>query len=189
MKFEPTPIPGAFIVRVEPRADERGFFARVWCNREFAARGIDVQMVQASVSHNRLAGTLRGMHFSWPPAQEGKLVRCEKGRIFDVILDLRTDSPAFMHRFEVELDAAQRDGLYIPPGIAHGFQTLVPESDVLYMMSDYYDPKLADGVRYDDRAFGICWPLPVSVIAERDRTYPDFDRDAHLARLASRETA
>lgn len=189
MKFEPVSIPGAFAVRAERREDERGFFARVWCHKEFAAQGVRVQMVQASVSHSRLAGTLRGMHFSWPPAREGKLVRCESGRIFDVIIDLRIDSPAFMRHFEVELDATQRNSLYIPPGVAHGFQTLVDDSDVLYMMSDYYCPELADGVRYDDPAFGIRWPLPVSVIAERDRSYPDFDKDAHTARMTSRETA
>ena len=182
MIFEATPIPGAFVVELERREDERGFFARVWCRDEFAALGIDAQMVQASVSHNRLAGTLRGLHFARAPAREGKLVRCERGRVFDVIVDLRPQSPAFLQHFSVQLDADRRSGLYIPPGVAHGFQTLVDDCAVLYMMTEAYRPDLADGVRHDDDAFGIRWPLPVTMIAERDRSHPDFDRASHTAR-------
>ncbi|MFO1300381.1 MAG: dTDP-4-dehydrorhamnose 3,5-epimerase family protein [Burkholderiaceae bacterium] len=174
MIFEATPIDGAFVVRLEPRIDERGFFARTWCRDEFAAHGIAIDMVQASVSHNRTAGTLRGMHYSAPPSHEGKLVRCERGRIFDVIVDLRQDSATFLRQFSFELDDRRRDALYIPPQVAHGFQTLEPDSDVLYMMSDRYAPELARGVRHDDPRLAIRWPLPVSVIAERDRSWPDF---------------
>jgi len=182
--FEATAIPGAFIVQPELREDERGFFARLWCRAEFAARGIDIEMVQASLSHNRLAGTLRGLHFAAAPAQEGKLVRCERGRIFDVIVDLRPESAAFLKHYSVELDDTDRTALYIPPGVAHGFQTLADDCDVLYMMSEAYRPASAAGVRYDDPAFGIRWPRPVAMIAERDRSYPDFDRAAHAARGA-----
>jgi dTDP-4-dehydrorhamnose 3,5-epimerase len=172
--FEAVPIPGAFIVDLERREDERGFFARVWCREEFAAIGIKSQMVQANLSHNRLAGTLRGLHFARAPAHEGKLVRCERGRIFDVILDLRPDSSAYLQHFSIELDERRHTSLYVPPGVAHGFQTLADDSDVLYLMTEAYRPELGDGVRYDDPIFGIRWPSPVSLIAERDRSYPDY---------------
>jgi dTDP-4-dehydrorhamnose 3,5-epimerase len=172
--FEATPIPGAFLVRLERLEDERGFFARAWCRDEFAARGIEVEMVQASVSFNRRAGTLRGMHYAKPPAREGKLVRCSRGTIHDVILDLRPDSPAFRRHAAWVLDDDAHDALYIPPGVAHGFQTLVDDCEILYMMTEAYRPQLAAGVRFDDPAFGIRWPLPVSVMAERDRSYPGF---------------
>jgi dTDP-4-dehydrorhamnose 3,5-epimerase len=162
-------------------SDDRGFFARTWCREEFARGGIAVDMVQASISHNRLAGTLRGMHFTWPPSLEAKLVRCERGQVRDVILDLRPASPAFLQHFAVTLDDEQRNALYIPQGVAHGFQTLADESTVLYMMTDFYRPELAGGVRFDDFAFGISWPLAVSSIVERDHTYPDFDLEMHLS--------
>lgn len=179
MIFERTPIPGAFVIQPERREDERGFFARMWCRDEFAAQGIHVEMVQASLSHNRQAGTLRGMHFTWSPSSEAKLVRCERGRVHDVLLDLRPHSPAFLSHVAVVLDELERTALYVPQGVAHGFQTLVNDSDVLYMMTDSYRPELAAGVRFDDAAFGIDWPLPVSLIAERDAGYADFDAHAH----------
>lgn len=180
MIFEATPIEGAYVVRVEPLVDERGFFARTWCHDEFAAHGIEIDIVQASISHNRVAGTLRGMHYSASPAREGKLVRCERGRVYDVIVDLRRGSPSFLTQFAIELDDRRRDALYIPPQVAHGFQTLEPDCDVLYMMSDRYRPELARGARHDDPRLDIRWPLPVSVIAERDRNWPDFaDGSSH----------
>jgi dTDP-4-dehydrorhamnose 3,5-epimerase len=185
VKFVPTAIPGARTVELERHPDVRGFFARTWCRDEFARQGIAVDMVQASVSHNRLRGTVRGLHFSWPPSHEAKLVRCERGQVIDVIVDLRPDSPAFLRHVAVTLDDEQGNALYIPPGVAHGFQTLTDNCTVLYMMSDFYRPGLADGVRYDDPAFGIAWPLPVSCIVDRDRLYPDFDRAAHTARYRS----
>jgi len=172
--FEALPIPGAFAIAIEPRTDERGFFARLWCRDEFAAHGIRVELMQASVSHNRRAGTLRGMHFARAPSLEGKLVRCERGRAHDVMLDLRADSTRYLSHAAVELDAALYNAVWIPPGVAHGFQTLVDDTDIVYVMSDTYRPELADGVRFDDPAFGLRWPLPVSTIAERDRTYRDF---------------
>ncbi len=182
MIFRPTPIPGAQVIELERWSDERGFFARSWCREEFARAGIDAEMVQASVSHNRLAGTLRGLHFAWPPSREAKLVRCERGSVHDVILDLRPESPAFQRHFAVVLDDVQRNALYIPPGLAHGFQTLADDCGVLYMMTEAYRPELADGVRFDDPAFGIAWPRPVSSIAARDREYPGFDPARHASR-------
>ena len=182
MIFQSTPIPGALLVQLERNTDDRGFFARSWCRNEFERQGIAVDMVQASLSHNRTAGTLRGLHFAWPLSQEAKLVRCERGRVLDVILDLRPASPAFLRHFAVGLDDQQHNALYIPRGVAHGFQTLVDECTVLYMMTDFYRPELADGVRFDDPAFGIAWPLPVTSIVERDRRYPDFDAALHTSR-------
>lgn len=176
MTFEPLPIPGAMLVGIEPHSDERGFFARLWCREEFASSGIDIRIEQASLSHNRRVGTIRGMHLSRSPAQEGKLVRCQRGRVHDVLLDLRPDSAHYMQHVAVELDASRHNAVWIPPGVAHGFQTLEDETDVVYMMSESYRPELATGVRFDDPAFGIRWPLPVSVIAERDRHYPDYAR-------------
>lgn len=182
LNFQTTAIPGAHLLELERNTDDRGFFARTWCRDEFERQGIAVNMVQASLSHNRVAGTLRGLHFAWPLSQEAKLVRCEQGRVLDVILDLRPTSPAFLRHFTVTLDDDQRNALYIPPGVAHGFQTLVDECTVLYMMTDIYRPDLADGVRYDDPAFGIAWPRPVSSILNRDRCYPDFDSYSHTVR-------
>jgi dTDP-4-dehydrorhamnose 3,5-epimerase len=193
--LEPTALPGTIVVRPERRDDERGFFARVWCREEFAAHGVAIDIAQASVSHNRRAGTLRGLHYAIAPASEGKLVRCERGRIFDVALDLRPQSPAFLRHVALQLAGDDPVALYLPPGVAHGFQTLEDDSTVLYMMSEAYRPELAAGVRFDDPAFGIAWPLPVSVITERDRGYVDFDRARHaesgeppsLADAASRQ--
>jgi len=183
--FHTTPISDAHAVELERKADDRGFFARTWCREEFARNGSAVDMVQASISHNRLAGTLRGLHFAWPPSAEAKLVRCERGRVLDVILDLRPSSPSYLRHAAFTLDDERRNALYIPPGVAHGFQTLVEDCTVLYMMTELYRPALADGVRFDDPAFGIEWPLPVSCIVERDRDYADFDPAAHAARYRS----
>jgi dTDP-4-dehydrorhamnose 3,5-epimerase len=182
MTLRPMPIPGAHLVVLERREDERGYFARTWCREEFAHAGIAADMVQASVSHNRQSGTLRGLHFAWPPAREAKLVRCERGRVHDVIVDLRPDSPAFLRHLAVTLDGDEHNAIYVPPGVAHGFQTLAEESTVLYMMTEAYRPELAGGARHDDPAFGIAWPLPVSCVLRRDRDYPDFDPVAHAAR-------
>lgn len=185
MNFEPLAVEGAYLVRPDRHEDERGFFARLWCRDEFAARGIPLAMVQENVSHNRRAGTVRGMHFAAAPALEGKLVRCERGRILDVIVDLRPDSASFLRHAAIELDDRDRAALYVPPQVAHGFQTLVDDADVHYLMTEAYRPELARGVRHDDPAFGIRWPLPVSVIAARDRGYPDFDVETHRASRAS----
>ena len=184
MEFRETAIPGVHEVLLQPFEDERGYFARTWCAHEFAARGLPEVCVQSSVSHNAKAGTLRGMHLQWPPSDEAKLVRCEQGSVFDVALDLRPDSPAFLEHLAVLLDGSRCNALLIPPGVAHGFQALEDNSRVLYMMSNFHAPALAGGVRYNDPAFGIRWPLPVSVIAVRDRDYPDFDRAAHVERMS-----
>jgi len=187
MIFEPTSIPGAETITLEPVHDERGFFARIWCRQEFERRGLAPGMVQASVSYTERAGALRGLHFAWPPSREGKLVRCVRGRVLDVVLDLRPDSPSFLRHHAVELDADERTALFVPPGVAHGFQTLRDGCELLYMMTDFYRPDLADGVRFDDECFGIDWPMPITDIHERDRGYPDFDRDRHLARFRAAE--
>lgn len=184
MKFQATELEGAFLIRTEPASDERGFFARLWCKEEFQRHGIDMDIVQSSVSHTVTAGTLRGLHFQWPPSCEAKLVRCERGRILDVIVDLRPASPTFAQHLALELDGNSRDTLYVPPGFAHGFQTLEAECDVVYMMSDYFQPELSGGVRFSDPAFGIDWPLPVSNILPRDRDYPDFDEAAYCRRYS-----
>jgi dTDP-4-dehydrorhamnose 3,5-epimerase len=184
LNFVPASLAGVFLVEIDRKEDARGFFARLWCREEFAAHGIAIDMVQASVSHNAEAGTVRGMHFQWPPSCEAKLVRCERGRIYDVIVDLRPDSRTFTHHYAVTLDAGERNALYVPPGFAHGFQTLEADTDVVYMMSDFYRPDISDGVRFDDPAFGIRWPSPVTRIAERDRNYPDFERARYVRTLA-----
>ena len=175
MHFIETDIAGAWIVEAERIEDERGFFARTWSVRELTERGLDAQLAQCSVSFNRRSGTLRGMHFQVPPHEETKLVRCTAGRIFDVIVDLRRASPTFRRWVGVELSAENRRALYIPKGCAHGFQTLADGCEVFYQISAEYAPQSARGVRYDDAAFGITWPLPVSVIAARDRAYKDFE--------------
>lgn len=182
MIFEATPIAGAYVVRIEPHRDERGFFARVWCEDEASRHGLPDRMVQSSLSHNRLAGTLRGLHFSWPPSTEAKLVRCVMGRILDVIVDLRPRSPSLLQHVAIELDDCEHAALFIPPGVAHGFQTLADDSCVLYQMSERFQAALGGGVRHDDPLFGLRWPLPVTAIAARDRDYPDFDLAAHTRR-------
>lgn len=175
MKFAPLTVAGAFSVEMERLEDDRGYFGRIWCREEFARQGLDVDVVQSSISYNRRAGTLRGMHFARAPSAEDKLVSCVRGRLHDVLLDLRSASPSFMQHCSVVLDASLHNAVYIPAGVAHGFQTLVDDCEVLYMMTAPYAPELAAGVRFDDPAFGIAWPMPVAVIAERDRTYPSFD--------------
>ena len=179
MRFTETHIVGVMGITVEPYVDERGFFARTWCRQDFAGRGLPDPMVQASMSHNTRRGTVRGMHFQWPPSREAKLVRCESGSIYDVVIDLRPDSTTFLSHFGTVLDAATGRGLYIPPGCAHGFQTLEDDVRVGYLMTDVYDPALATGVSWCDPAFGISWPLPVTVISPRDSSLPVFDRQRH----------
>jgi len=175
MIFLPTPIPGAFILDIERRDDERGFFARTFCARELEAHGLSAAVAQCSISYNRTRGTLRGMHWQDASAAESKLVRCTSGAIWDVIIDLRRDSPAYGKHFAVELGAETRRGLYIPPCCAHGFQTLTDDAEVFYQIGQFHAPESARGLPYDDPAFGIAWPLPVTVIAEKDRRWPRFE--------------
>ncbi len=164
------------MVTPERREDERGYFARSYCEREFAEKGIATRFVQSNVSYNQLTGTLRGMHFQREPKPEAKLVRCTRGSAFDVIVDLRPDSPTDRCWFSCTLDESNGVALYIPPGFAHGFQTLQDNTELLYQMSEFYDPLLADGVRWNDPAFAIEWPLPNPILSERDRNHPDFAR-------------
>ena len=175
MRFTETELPGAFVVDIEKLVDERGFFARTWCSQEFHEQGLPAEIKQTSIAFNKRKGTLRGMHFSTPPCREGKLIRCIAGSILDVIVDIRPDSPAFLQHIKVELSADMRNGLYVPPGVAHGYQTLQGNTEVLYMMTEAYDPDHAAGFRWNDPAFGIDWPEDRRVILDRDNSYPDFD--------------
>jgi dTDP-4-dehydrorhamnose 3,5-epimerase len=174
MIFRETALPGVMIVQQERREDHRGYFARTFCADEFIDHGLDPRCVQASVSFNRRRGTLRGLHYQVPPYAEVKLVRCLRGAIWDVALDLRPDSPTFRSHIGVELTAESGDAIYIPPGLAHGFQTLEDNTEVFYQMSERYAPAAQHGVRFDDPAFGIQWPLPSPILLERDRSYADF---------------
>ena len=175
MIFRETGLSGAYVMEPERRTDERGFFARTLCQDELAKKGLVGSFVQANVSFNTRKGTLRGMHFQVAPREEVKVVRCTMGAIFDVIVDLRSNSKTFKRWFGLELTAENRLALYVPAGFAHGFQTLEDSSEVLYEMGEFYSPEHARGVRHDDRAFAIRWPLPVSCISERDARYPDFE--------------
>lgn len=176
MRFVETPLPGAWVIEPEPIEDERGSFARTFDADEFRERGLNAEVAQCSASFNRLAGTLRGLHYQAEPHGESKLVRCVRGSIFDVAVDLRRDSPAFCRWHAVELSAQNGRAFYIPPGLAHGFQTLTDEAEVLYQMGNPYVAEAARGVRWDDPAFAIEWPQLAGerIISERDRTYPDF---------------
>ncbi len=174
MIFTPTPLDGAWLVDLERHEDDRGFFARTWCAREFAARGLDPQLAQCSLSYNRRRGTLRGMHWQAAPHEEVKLVRCVRGAIWDVIIDLRPDSPDYTRHYGVELSAATGRALWVPRGFAHGFVTLENDTEIFYQMTDFYAPEAARGVRWNDPAFGIEWPVANPEMNERDATYPDF---------------
>jgi dTDP-4-dehydrorhamnose 3,5-epimerase len=178
--FRETAVAGVWIVEPEPRVDERGFFARTWCAEEFRAHGLNGELAQVSVSYNHRRGTLRGLHYQAAPHAEAKLVRCTRGAIWDVAVDLRPESPTFLRHAAVVLDADNRLALYVPEGCAHGFQTLADASEVLYQMSTAYVPPAARGVRWDDPAFAIPWPPAERIIAARDRAYPDFRPD-HVA--------
>lgn len=174
MIFTPLSLAGAWAIAPESRSDDRGFFARTFCRREFGEHGIDAEIVQCNVSHNRRRATLRGMHFQVAPRAEGKLVQCAAGAVYDVLLDLRPESPTFRQWEGHELSAENRRMLWIPEGFAHGFQTLRDDTDVLYFMTESFSPEHARGVRWDDPAFGISWPLRDPVLSERDRSYAPF---------------
>jgi dTDP-4-dehydrorhamnose 3,5-epimerase len=174
MTFHKTKISGVFEIHLEPKVDERGFFARTWCQEEFERNGLNPKLVQCSVSFSARKGTLRGLHYQEAPFAEAKLVRCTSGSIYDVVLDLRVQSPAFKQWIAVVLTAENRKMVYVPEGCAHGFITLEDESEVLYQMAEFYDAESSRGVRWNDPAFQIAWPEKVNVISERDRTYPDF---------------
>jgi dTDP-4-dehydrorhamnose 3,5-epimerase len=174
MIFTSTQLKGALVVDIEPREDERGFFARTWCRQELAAQGLDTEIAQENLSYNRVRGTVRGLHFQHPPHEENKIVRCTRGAIFDVIIDLRADSSSYLQWQGFELTAENRRALYIPKGFAHGFQTLVDHCEIVYQISAFHAPAAAAGYRYDDSAFRIAWPLPVTMISERDLCWANF---------------
>lgn len=175
MIFHETELSSAFVIEPERFEDERGFFARNWSQTEFADRGLEGQFVESNSSLSLKKGTLRGMHFQAAPHAQVKLVRCTQGAIYDVMIDLRADSPTLRQWVAVELSAANRLMLYVPEGFAHGFQTLAPNTEVFYLVSAYYAPGSAGGVRWDDPAFRIRWPEDDRTIIQRDRDYPDFD--------------
>jgi len=175
MIFRETELRGVFIIEPEIIEDERGFFACSWTLDEFEKHGLNPRLVQCNISFNKLRGTLRGMHFQNKPHEEAKLVRCTRGAIYDVAIDLRSDSPTRNRWVAVELSGENHRMLHIPEGFAHGYQTLTDSAEVFYQMSEYYHPESAGGVRWDDPAFGIQWPLEVTVIAKRDANYPFLD--------------
>jgi dTDP-4-dehydrorhamnose 3,5-epimerase len=175
MNFIPTSIEGVVRVVLEKRSDERGSFARVWCQHEFEEAGLSISWLQANAGRNTVAGTLRGMHYQRVPFAEWKLVRCTKGRIFDVAVDLRRDSPSYRNWVGAELDDEEGDMLLIPPGCAHGYITLADNSEILYFTSQFYEPAAATGVRFDDPAFAISWPRPVGMISTQDEAWPDWE--------------
>ncbi|WP_394833816.1 dTDP-4-dehydrorhamnose 3,5-epimerase [Pendulispora rubella] len=174
MKFVPLSLHGAYLIELERLEDERGFFARTWCAREFEAHGLNPRLTQCNLSQNAKRGTLRGMHFQAAPHEEAKLVTCVSGAIHDVIVDLRAGSPTYRQWIAVELrgTGATWRGLYVPEGFAHGFQTLLDDSLVFYQMSEFFAPESARGIRYDDPGLGIEWPIPGPIVSVKDRSYP-----------------
>jgi len=174
MILRQTKLPGVFELHLEPTPDERGFFARTWCRREFDNHGLNSNIAQCSVSFNARKGTLRGLHYQAAPFEETKLIRCTKGAVYDVVVDLRPESPAFKQWIGVVLTAANRSMVYVPEGCAHGFLTLEQETEVFYQISEFYNPAAGSGVRWNDAKLGIVWPAAVEVISERDRSYPDL---------------
>lgn len=184
MRFIASKLAGAFLIEPEPQSDQRGFFARSWCSREFAERGLESRLVQCSISYNERRGTLRGLHYQQPPHEEVKLVRCTRGKVFDVIVDLRPQSPTYCAWQAYELSADNHRSVYVPAGIAHGYQTLLDRSEVCYQMSEFYHAEAARGLRWDDPTFSIAWPLPVAVISPKDAFYGLLETTSHGRRAA-----
>jgi dTDP-4-dehydrorhamnose 3,5-epimerase len=174
MDFIATKLTGAYLIELKRFEDERGFFARSWCEKEFRDRGLNPNLVQCNISFNKKKGTIRGMHLQIPPFAEAKLVRCTRGAIYDLIVDLRPDSKTFKQWIGVELTAENRKALYVPEGFAHGFQTLEDDTEVFYQMSQFYAPECARGFRWNDPQFNIQWREEVRVISDRDREYEDY---------------
>ena len=174
MKFHETELKGAFIIEPEKRADDRGFFARSWCQKEFEQHGLVPRVVQANISNNKYKATLRGMHYQASPYEETKLVRCTRGAVYDVIIDVRPDSPTYHRWIGVELTASNYKMLYVPEGFAHGFQTLEDDTEVIYQVSQFYTPSAERGIRWNDPLFQIKWLTPVETISEKDANWPDF---------------
>lgn len=175
MIFRECALKGAFVIDLERREDERGFFARSWCREEFAAHGLITRLAQCNLSFSRRRGTLRGLHYQTTPYEEAKLVRCTRGALYDVMIDLRADSPTYLRWEAVELSADSHRMVYVPEGFAHGFQTLEDSSEVFYQVSESYRPDHERGVRWNDPTFNIRWPHPEPILSPRDRRHPDFD--------------
>ncbi|MGG6241934.1 dTDP-4-dehydrorhamnose 3,5-epimerase [Nodosilinea sp. AN01ver1] len=174
MIFEATNLKDAFVIDLEIRSDDRGGFARTFCAKEFEEHGLKPMVAQCNMSFNYKKGTLRGMHYQLAPAAETKLVRCTRGAIYDVIIDIRPDSPTYMQHFGIELTADNRKALYVPELFAHGYQALTDDAEVIYQVGEFYSPGYEQGIRYDDPTFGIEWPIPVTVISEKDAKWPAF---------------
>ena len=172
MFFNPTPINGVFLIDLDARIDTRGSFARAFCKREFAAVGIEFDIVQCNLANTNCAGVIRGLHFQEKPLEDGKLVRCISGAVFDALVDLRPYSPTFRQAYWVKLDTVARQALFVPGGVAHGYQALTDHTEFLYMTDQYYAPGLEKGIRYSDPAVAIPWPLPPSDVVERDMNWP-----------------
>jgi dTDP-4-dehydrorhamnose 3,5-epimerase len=179
MLFTKTKLDGVFVIEPEKQMDERGFFARTWCQQEFASQKINSRLAQCSISFNAKKGTLRGMHYQAAPYPEAKLVRCTMGAIYDVVVDLRTDSPTYKQWLAMELTAENRCAIYIPEDCAHGFQTLTDNSEVFYQISEFFYPECSRGIRWNDPAFAITWPIYNPTLSKRDFTYPDYSPDTH----------
>lgn len=179
MKFYKTPLEGAYTIELDKRGDDRGFFARLFCQREFEAAGVPMSAVQINNSLSAKAGTLRGMHYQLPPAAEIKVVRCIRGALYDAIIDIRPDSPTFGKWFGVELTAENRTMILVPRGFAHGILTLTDDTEAFYLVSSFYGPEQERGIRFDDPRFGIGWPLAPVEISPKDRAWPDFDPTFH----------
>jgi dTDP-4-dehydrorhamnose 3,5-epimerase len=175
MIFTETRLAGAFILDIEARADARGFFARTFCKREFVAQGLNYNVAQCNISFNRRRGTVRGLHFQFPPSAETKLVRCTRGAMFDVIVDLRPESPTYLEHAAVELTAENRRTLYVPERFAHGYQVLEDDTEAVYQVGEFYTPQMESGLRYDDPRLAIAWPLPLTDLSDKDRVWPLID--------------
>jgi dTDP-4-dehydrorhamnose 3,5-epimerase len=174
MLFKETKLKGAYLIELEPAADERGYFARTYCREEFEKQGLNPRVAQCNVSYNRRKGTLRGFHYQIPPCAETKLFRCIRGAVFDVIIDLRADSPTYKKWFGVELSADNCKMLYVPRNFAQGFITLADDTELSYQVSEFYSPGYEKGIRYNDPAFAVAWPIPIEVISTKDENWPNY---------------
>ena len=175
MKFTELNLPGAFLIEIEKIQDQRGFFGRLWCENEFKAHNLNTNLVQSNISLSKKKGTLRGMHFQKSPFEETKLVRCTKGSVFDVLVDLRPESPTFKKWFGVKLTEKNHKMLYVPKNFAHGFLTLEDNSEVYYLVTEFYNPEMERGIRYNDPEFNIEWPIDIEEISEKDLNHPNFN--------------
>lgn len=183
MRFTETKLRGAFVLELEPRSDDRGFFSRTFCQKEFQAHGLKPTVVQVNCSYNHKRATMRGMHYQLPPAAETKLIRCTRGGIYDVIVDLRPDSPTFLQHFGIELTEHNRKQLYVPELFAHGYLTLTPDAETVYQVGEFYTPGYERGIRYNDPALKINWPIPVEVVSEKDASWPAFNPALELSNV------